>query len=107
MGVEPRSHPELARPYFTRQAQFGRRVVFSWRPADASPHNPLTTPWPNADELIEGVEFVDEAAALRFDLDRTIGPSGQPAGGDVTDAGPWVEFFTWEEAVRWLREALP
>jgi hypothetical protein len=48
-------------------------VVFSWRPADASPNNPLTTPWPNADELIAGVEFADEDAARRFDLDRAAG----------------------------------
>jgi hypothetical protein len=77
-------------------------VVFSWRPADAAPHNPLTTPWPDADELIEGVEFAAEAAARRFDLDRTVGESGRPVGGDVADAGPWLEFFTWEEAARWL-----
>jgi hypothetical protein len=70
--------PELARPYFTRQAQLGRRVIFAWRPADASPHNPLTTPWPDADELIEGVEFADEAAARRFDLARAVGASGRP-----------------------------
>ena len=99
--------PELARPYFTRQAQLGRRVIFSWRPADASLHNPLTTPWPNADELIEGVEFADEAAARRFNLDRAVGASGRPQGGDVAGAGPWTEFFTWEEAERWLREELP
>ena len=68
--------PELARPYFTRQAQLGRRIIFAWRPSDASPHNPLTTPWPAADEMIEGVEFVDEEAACRFDLDRAIGASG-------------------------------
>ena len=79
---------EVARPYFTRQAQCGQRVVFSWRPADASPTNPLTTPWPNAEELIEGVEFVDERSARRFDLDRAVGESGRPLGGDVTDAGP-------------------
>ena len=96
--------PELARLYFTRQAQYGRRVIFAWRPADASAHNPLTTPWPNADELIEGVEFADEEAARRFDLDRTVGASERPPGGDVADAGPWVESFTWEEAERWLRE---
>src|ERR687893_321090 len=95
--------PELAPPYFTRQAQQGRRVIFAWRPADASPHNPLTTPWPHADELIEGVEFEDEAAARRFELDRAIGESGRPPGGDVTDAGPWTEFLSWEEAERWLR----
>ena len=107
MGDADRSHPELARPYFTRQAQQGRRVVFAWRPADASPHNPLTTPWPNADEMIEGVEFADEAAARRFNLDRAVGASGRPQGGDVAGAGPWTEFFTWEEAERWLREELP
>ncbi len=36
--------PELARPYFALQEQPGRRVVSSWRPADTSPHNPLTAP---------------------------------------------------------------
>ena len=81
---------ELARPYFTRQAQYGRRVVFAWRPADASPYNPLTTPWPNADELIEGVEFADEEAARRFDLDQAVGASGRLQGGGE----------------RWLREGL-
>ena len=99
--------PELARPFFTRQAQYGRRVVFAWRPADASPYNPLTTPWPDADEMIEGVEFADEEAARRFDLERAVGESGRPAGGDVADAGPWVEFFTWDEAERWLGEGPP
>jgi hypothetical protein len=39
---------EMARPYFTRQAQYGRRAIFAWRPADALPTNPLTTPWPLA-----------------------------------------------------------
>ena len=88
----------------TRQAQLGQRVVFTWCPSDASLHNPLTTPWPNADELIEGVEFADEAAARCFDLERTVGESGRPRSGDVADAGPWVEFFTWEDAGRWLQE---
>ena len=99
--------PELARPYFTRQAQLGRRVVFAWRPGDTSPHNPLTKPWPDADELIEGVEFADEEAARRFDPDRAVGASGRPPGGDVAEAGPWLEFFNWEAAERWLREGLP
>ena len=62
-------------------------------------------PRPNADKLIEGVEFAAEEAARHFDLDRVAGASGRPPGGDVADAGPWVEFFTWEEAERWLREA--
>ena len=48
--------------------------------------------------------FADEAAARRFDLDRAAGPSGRAAGGDVPGAGPWVEFLTWEDAERWLRE---
>ncbi len=94
---------EFARPYFTRQAQCGRRVIFSWRPADASPANPLTTPWPFVDELIEGVEFVDEAAARRFDLDPAVDESGCPPGGDVTNLGPWVAFWTWDGAERWVR----
>ncbi len=85
-GAEHRRR-ELARPYFTRQAQYGRRVIFSWRPADASPVNPLTTPWPGADELIEGVEFADEAAARRFDLDRAAGPSGRAAASVASRAG--------------------
>ena len=104
MTGEARPHSQFARPYSTRQAQLGRRVVFAWRPADASPHNPLTTPWPDTDELIEGVEFQDEEAARRFDLDRAVGASGRPPGGDVVDAGPWTESLTWEEAERWLRE---
>ena len=82
--------PELARPYFTRQAQYGRRVVFAWRPSAAAPTNPLTTPWPGCDELIEGVAFASEAAARRFDLDHA--------------AGPDVEFLSWDEAERWLRD---
>jgi hypothetical protein len=48
-----------------------------------------------------------EQAVRRFDLDRAAGASGRPPGGDVTDAGSWVEFFTWEEAERWLWEGLP
>jgi hypothetical protein len=94
---------ELARPSFTRQAQLGRRVVFRWDPSDAGPANPLTQPWPALDELIEGVEFADEQAARRFDLDRALGPSGRQPGGDVPDALPCVEFLSWEEAERWLR----
>jgi len=93
----------LAHPYFTRQAQCDRRVIFSWRPVGASPANPLTTPWPNGDELIRGVEFVDEAAARRFDLDRAVGESVRPSGGDVPDAGPWVACWTWDDAERWVR----
>ncbi len=88
MSKERDPHPELAQPYFTRQAQVGRRVVFSWRPADASPHNPLTTPWPNAEELIEGVEFADEEAARRFDLDRTVGARGRPQGRSMHATTP-------------------
>ena len=105
MAAEQRPHPEVARPYFLQRAQLGRRVIFQWHPSEASPHNPLTTPWPGLDELIEEVEFEDAATARRFDLDRTIGASGRRAGGDVPDAGPWVEFLSWEEAERWLREA--
>ena len=74
-------------------------------PSEASPHTPLTQPWPNADELIEGVEFADEAAARRFDLDRAIGASGRRAGGDVPDAGPWVASLSRAEPERWLGEA--
>ncbi len=103
MSGDDTRHAELARPYFTQQAQYGRRVIFAWRPADASPVNPLTQPWPGADELIEGVEFVDEEAARRFDLDRAAGPSGRPAGGDVPGAGPFFEFLSWEDAEAWLR----
>ena len=99
-----RHHRELARPYFTRQAQLGRRVIFRWDPSDAGPANPLTQPWPALDELIEGIEFEDEAAARRFDLDRAVGPSGRRPGGDVPDALPCVEFFSWAAAERWLRE---
>jgi hypothetical protein len=47
---------------------------------------------------------VDEVAARLFDLDRAVEASGRLLGGDVTNAGPWTEFFTWEEAERWLRE---
>ncbi len=46
---ERRRGAKLARAYFTRQAQCSRRVIFAWRPADISPDNPLTTPWPFAD----------------------------------------------------------
>ena len=42
--------------------------------------HPLTAHWPDADELIEGVELPDEEAARRFDLDRTVGESGRPTG---------------------------
>src|SRR5207249_898310 len=49
-----RSHPELARPYLTRQAQYGRRVTFRWDHSAAGPANPLTQAWPALDELIEG-----------------------------------------------------
>ena len=72
------------------------------RPAAASPTNLPTMPWPGAEELLEGVEFVDEAAARRFDLDRAVGEGRRPPGGDVTDAGPWTEFWTWVDAERWV-----
>ena len=42
------------------------------------------------------MEFADEEAARRFDLDRAVGVSGRASGGDVADAGPWTEFYTWE-----------
>lgn len=64
------THPERARPYFTRQAQDGRRVVFGWHPSDTAPTNPLTTPRPASGELIEGIAFASEAAARRFDPGR-------------------------------------
>jgi hypothetical protein len=96
--------PELARPYFTRQAQYGRRVIFAWRPADASPANPLTTPWPLVEELIEGVEFVDEVAARRFDLTQVAGASAWVADRDGPDPGPYVAFCDWTAAERWRRE---
>jgi hypothetical protein len=47
-------------------------------PAEST--HPLTAPWSDADELIEGVELPDEEAARRFDLDRTVGKSGWPPG---------------------------
>ncbi len=68
------------------------------------PTNPLTQPWPGADELIEGVEFESEEAARRFDLDRAAGPSGRLPGGDVPGAGPFFEFLGWGDAERWLHE---
>ena len=51
------------------------------------------------------MEFDDEGAAKRFDLDRTVGLSGRCEGDDVPDAGPWVEFLSWEETERWLRKS--
>ena len=104
MGRPP-SDPELARPYFTRQAQLGRRVIFRWDPSDAGPANPLTQPWPALEELIGDVESSTEEAARRFDLDQALGPGGRQPGGDVPDALPCVEFFTWAEAERWLCES--
>jgi hypothetical protein len=58
-----RRRPELARPYYERQAQYGRRVIFSWSPKKSSPANPLTVPWPLVEELIEGAEFASGRAA--------------------------------------------
>lgn len=34
---------------------------------------------------------------------RLYGERGRPSGGDVTDAGPWVEFWAREETERWVR----
>ncbi len=98
----PPPHPELARPYFTRQAQYGRRVIFSWSPADSALANPLTVPWPLVEELIEGVEFVSEQAASSFDLAGVSGISGRTHGDDVTSWGPYFSFLSWEAAKRWL-----
>lgn len=95
----PPDRAEVARPYFERQAQRGRRVIFHWNPARDWPHNPLTTPWPGVEDLIEGVTFADEAAARRFDLDHMA-----RAGGVPPDAGPFRQFDTWEEALGWLQE---
>jgi hypothetical protein len=78
MVTEP-DLPETARPSFTRQAQLGRRVIFRWEPSAAERANPLTQPWPALDALIEGIEFADEEAARRFDLDR--GAERARAGG--------------------------
>jgi hypothetical protein len=78
---------ELTRASFTRQAQYGRRVIFAWRPADAAATNPLTTPWPLVEELIEGIAFADDIAARRFDLTQVAGGSAWVANRDVADPG--------------------
>jgi hypothetical protein len=104
MSDDTPRNPELARPYFDRQAQYGRRVIFAWSPARATPTNPLTLPWPLVERLIEGVEFASDEAARRFDLDWVSGESARATGDDVTSWGPYFEFLSWEAAERWLRE---
>lgn len=99
-GSDPPARVEVARPYFERQAQWGNQVVFRWNPARDWPHNPLTDPWPGAEELIEGVAFADEEAARRFDLDRLA-----PACDEGRVTGPYHQFDSWAEAERWLRTA--
>ena len=94
--------PEKARPYFECQAQYGRRVIFRWSPASTATANPLTLPWPQAETLIEGVEFATEQAARRFDLAEAVGESAWTVGDDVTSWGPYFQFWTWEAAERWL-----
>jgi hypothetical protein len=94
----------MARPDFTRQAQYGRRVIFAWRPADTAATKPLTTPWPLVEELIEGIEVADEVAARRFDLARVAGASAWIGERDVADPGPYVECFARAAAEGWLKD---
>ena len=102
MAEDALSRPELARPYFDRQAQYGRRVIFAWSPKRPAPANPLTVPWPLVDELIEGVEFATEQAARRYDLSQAVGESAWTADDDGASWGPYCQFWTWEAAERWL-----
>ncbi len=80
---------EMARLYFVRQAQAGRRAVFETEVATAWPgYAKANQDGPKT--VIEGFEFVDEKAAASFDL-RDI--CGYP--GDY--------FETWDDALEWMR----
>jgi hypothetical protein len=102
MAEDAPRHPELARPYYERQAQYGRRVILAWSPKRSSTVNPLTVPWPLVDELIEGVEFASEAAARRYDLSQAVGENAWTVEDDGASWGPYFQFWTWEAAERWL-----
>ena len=102
MPEDTPSRPELARPSFDRQAQYGRRVIFAWSPRKSSKVNPLTVPWPLVEVLFEGVEFATERAARAYDLSQAVGESAWTADDDGASWGPYCQFWTWEAAERWL-----
>lgn len=95
---------ELSRPYFEREARFGRRVIFQWTPATRWPERPC--PGGSHDDrpswcplcrnvpAFEGVQFVSEQAAQGFDIEQA---------DHERDEGAWDMFDTWEDAERWLR----
>ena len=86
---------ELSRPWFDREARRGRRVIWQWRPE--ARFGPTVSPALRGRVMVNGVEFPDEAAAARFDLDGVaIYAAGAGTG--------WLREFTdWEQAEAWLR----
>ena len=86
-------------PWFGREARLGRRVIWQWRPEVR--FGPTVTTALRGRVMVNGVEFPDEAAAARFDLD---GVAIYAAGGGT---GRLREFADWEQAEAWLREDRP
>ncbi len=54
-----------------------------------------------------GLVHAAPGTSWRYAVDRVAGASGRPPGGEIIDAGPWPECFTWEEPGSWLGEGLP
>jgi hypothetical protein len=87
---------EVARPWFTRQAQFGRRLIFGYRGMS-------TRHLPSGEGLV-GLEYPDEATLLRVIAQPPHPDLGLLVGGGRLFPTPEGFFPNWEHAEAWLRE---
>jgi hypothetical protein len=55
-------------------------------------------------ELLEDIEFADEAAARRFDLTQVARDSAWVDNCDSHDPVPYMEFFDWAAVERWRKD---
>jgi hypothetical protein len=98
---------EVARPWFSRQAQWGTRVIaldahgrgFWPEPVPTGTVGRLSMSGPPYVGAIQWrIEFADEEAARAFDLERGVQYAWWPASD-------WCPLgATWEEAETWLLE---
>jgi hypothetical protein len=95
---------ERARPWFTRQAQFGVRAIA----LDPNLQGCDPDPW-QGEPLGPGVyiwriEFTDEEAARVFDMARCIGRGQYSYGPGLAVSRHADAAQGWAEAEAWLRE---